>query len=65
MVLLEMHNLNALANFFAGVRAAIADGTFEEEKARFEQVYQGQDLVELKTRGLENVPEARSFTRTK
>lgn len=64
-VLLEIHNLNALAQFFEGIRATIANGTFEAEKARFEEVYRGQDIMELMARGLKSVPESRSFTREK
>lgn len=62
-LLLQKHNSNVMALFFDGIRQSIANGSFEEEKKRFEQVYGGQDLKELRDRCKDLVPAVRSFSR--
>ncbi|KAI9780106.1 MAG: hypothetical protein M1816_003191 [Peltula sp. TS41687] len=38
--LLQLHNLHVMDEFFAGVRESITRGGFEDEKRRFERVYE-------------------------
>ena len=39
-VLLQLHNLHVMHEFFAGMRASIADGSFDESRKAFGLVYQ-------------------------
>lgn len=41
-VLLQIHNHHVMDLFFAGIRAAIAQGTFGEDVLRFERTYESQ-----------------------
>ncbi|GME66355.1 Queuine tRNA-ribosyltransferase-like protein [Neofusicoccum parvum] len=41
-VLIQIHNHHVMDLFFAGVRKSIEAGTFEEDKAAFEQIYVDQ-----------------------
>ncbi|KAE9966126.1 hypothetical protein BLS_007208 [Venturia inaequalis] len=41
-VLLQIHNHHVLDQFFAGVRASIEKGSFEEDKAIFERFYESE-----------------------
>ena len=36
------HNFHTLTNFFTAVRESIAKGTFEVDRARFEEVYDNE-----------------------
>lgn len=39
-VLLQVHNHHAASRFFAGVRASLAAGTFDEDRLRFHRTYE-------------------------
>ena len=41
-ILLQIHNHHTIDTFFAGIRQSIADGTFEHEVKKFENVYESQ-----------------------
>ncbi|TLD18716.1 Cytokinesis protein [Venturia nashicola] len=41
-VLLQIHNHHVLDQFFAGVKASIENGTFEEDKSAFERFYESE-----------------------
>jgi len=41
-VLLQIHNHHVVDQFFAGVRATIENGTFEEDKIAFEKFYESE-----------------------
>lgn len=41
-VLLQLHNHHVIDAFFSGIRRIIADGTFQDEVARFEKTYEAQ-----------------------
>lgn len=62
-VLLQKHNLAVLTAFFKGVRESIEAGRFESDRQQFEEVYNGQDMAELRDRCTDIVPNVRSFTR--
>ncbi|KAJ9134717.1 Queuine tRNA-ribosyltransferase accessory subunit 2 [Coniochaeta hoffmannii] len=40
--LLQIHNHHTLSDFFSGVRASLASGTFAEDSARFQTAYEGE-----------------------
>lgn len=62
-VLLQKHNLNVLLHFFEGVRTTIDNGTFEAERERFERVYEGQTMVELRDRCADITPTVKAYTK--
>jgi len=41
-VLLQIHNLKTMDDFFAGIRRTIQEGTFENEVKKFEDIYEAE-----------------------
>lgn len=54
--LLQIHNHHTVTNFFAGVRASLASGTFEDDRRAFQRAYESEFPVGMGTR-----PRARGY----
>lgn len=54
--LLQVHNHHSLTNFFAGVRASLAAGTFEDDRRAFQRAYEPEFPAGVGTR-----PRARGY----
>lgn len=54
--LLQVHNHHSLTSFFAGVRASLAAGTFEDDRRAFQRAYEPEFPAGLGTR-----PRARGY----
>lgn len=54
--LLQIHNHHTIAEFFAGVRASVARGSFEDDRRAFQRAYEAEIPLGLGTR-----PRARGY----
>lgn len=54
--LLQIHNHHTVTNFFAGVRASLASGTFEDDRRAFQRAYESEFPAGMGTR-----PRARGY----